>query len=127
MKKAKVYDIDDLWVDRFVDERKDDKEFKDQVADGGDMVDYMGWLNTQLYNSLALNCEGLPKEQIENLEDRDWNGFIGWNKVVTDGVGMNGAKLQGLSQRVNQPKKVGKIEDVLSALEIHEREVKGVY
>ena len=58
------------------------------------------------------------------MEDKDWNGFVAWNKVVTDGVGMNGAKLQGLSQRVNQPKKVGKIEDVLSALEIHEMEVK---
>ena len=86
---------------------KNDDEFKEQVEDGDDGEKYFKWLNVQLYNALALNCEGLPKEQIENLEDNDWNGFVAWNKVVTDGVGMNGAKLQGLSQRVNQPKKGG--------------------
>ena len=31
--------------------------------------DYMRGLNTQLYNALALNCEGLLGEQVENMEE----------------------------------------------------------
>ena len=62
------------------------------------------WINKQLYNTLFLNCDGTPVDQLRNLTERDPNdrnnawgdvrgglrGLLGWNIICRSGWGLTG-------------------------------------
>ena len=75
------------------------------------------WVNHQLYQVLCLNLEGKALSMIKNLQDNADNGVLGWCKLQQDCTSLTAQRLQGLANRVYQPKRCKHYSEVSAAIE----------
>ena len=75
------------------------------------------WINHQLYQVLCLNLEGKALSMIKNLHDSADNGILGWCKLQQDCTSLTAQRLQGLANRVYQPKRCKQYGEVSAAIE----------
>ena len=93
------------------------------------------WFNKQLYNTLFLNCDGTPSDQLRSIAEKGregeiegvfqrLKGVVGWNVLIRSGIGINGQRMQALSIKVNHPNRISKLSDITRGIELWERNVK---
>ena len=75
-------------------------------------------MNQQLYQALSLNLYGPALSVIKNLEkEMTTNGLKGWWKIGYEVSSMTAQRMNAMSKKVLQPKRVKKYNDVNAAIE----------
>ena len=75
----------------------------------------LDWLNTELYELLALKTNDSALASIVSLEEADAKGIIGWQRLEREARGYHNQRVSFLTESVTHPEKVQKAADLQQA------------
>ena len=75
----------------------------------------LDWLNTELYELLALKTTESALASIVSLEEADTKGIIGWQRLEREARGYHNQRVSFLTESVTHPERVQKAADLQQA------------
>ena len=91
----------------------------------GDIELNRKWINHQLYQALSCNLKGKALNMIRNVDDKnETEGIVAWCKIAQEHSAMTAQKMQSLMEKVTQPKRCKRYDEVTSSIEAWELDLK---